>query len=312
MRSLIFALVALSIVQASAEPLSCVGLFVGEQPSVLELKDKTKIAYREVGSQESDTVIVMLNGLGKDMNQWNEVRDHLLDAREKSLGALLVQVDLFGEGWTGELNNDSNDFVIHFQEQVGLLHQLIKAKWPGKKLVIAGHSYGGGIAARYAREFPSEVEQLILLAPFVDNLETHQPIVGPIYAWARATSELFGFKALYDTAVMTQSSFAMSSLWLAYGLVEPTHSTLPEVMALTRGNRDLQMTESVQHTGSTRVNLILSAGDAIVPYLAHASLWNAIPQANRGREILIPSLHDSVSLMPMTVAHNMRQILKHE
>lgn len=272
---------------------------IGSGLSVHESASGHKIAYRRSGPPGAGTVVVFLNGIDKDQGQWNEVRDRL--AREKSdLGFL--QLDLLGQGKTSELTPWSGN-SIPFAEQVRFLREILeKEGLRGRTLVLAGHSYGGGIAIRFMREHPGWVKDVVLIAPFVDHLETYQPVVGPALWWTKMWSEMWGFKEWYDFNVLYGSDAATIALWPLYAYWHQSGGNLRDMLALGRGIRDLRMADSIAQAGETRVHMAVAMADEMIPYLAHVRLWNAVPKSNRGTFSHLATTHEALQQSPSAVA----------
>ena len=118
----------------------------------LELIDGSKIHYRDEGNSEKP-VIVLLHGFNGSLFNFEEMVPFLVDEFR------LISIDLPGFGLTGEVptknysTNNSIQVINELTKNLGF-----------KNFSIAGNSMGGGIAWRYAIQYPKKVEFLILLS----------------------------------------------------------------------------------------------------------------------------------------------------
>ena len=118
----------------------------------LELIDGSKIHYRDEGNSEKP-VIVLLHGFNGSLFNFEEMVPFLVDEFR------LISIDLPGFGLTGEVptknysTNNSIQVINELTRNLGF-----------KNFSIAGNSMGGGIAWRYAIQYPKKVEFLILLS----------------------------------------------------------------------------------------------------------------------------------------------------
>jgi pimeloyl-ACP methyl ester carboxylesterase len=65
--------------------------------------------------------------------------------------------------------------VQTFQDLTAWLDELIRAIAPRERVSLAGISYGGALAARYALDFPERIDKLVLLAPAATVLRIAAP-----------------------------------------------------------------------------------------------------------------------------------------
>lgn len=112
-----------------------------------------RIAYRTWGPEAAVGVrIVLLHGLAGDVQSWASLAAAL--ARS---GRTVIAADLPGHGATGIEAADTETVaaaVTAFLERLG-----------GDPVELVGHSLGGAVAARVARQAPGRVRRLTLLAP---------------------------------------------------------------------------------------------------------------------------------------------------
>lgn len=82
-------------------------------------------------------------------------------------GARVVAIDLRGHGASTGRPGDV-DHVGQYEEDLGEVVRHLRAEAPGGRVILAGHSMGGGIALRYAerRDLPA-VDGYLLFAPYL-------------------------------------------------------------------------------------------------------------------------------------------------
>lgn len=117
---------------------------------------------------ETDVTILLLHGVASDSTIFNMAAPML---REVS-GAAVVALDLRGHGQSEGIAGDV-DYIGQYEDDVADVIAAIRAEKPDGRLILAGHSMGGGIALRFAQlpDAPS-VDGYLLFAP---HLGTNAP-----------------------------------------------------------------------------------------------------------------------------------------
>lgn len=112
----------------------------------------TKVHYLEKKSGTSipDTKVVLIHGSGGNANLWREVMDGLADGYDS------LAVDLPGHGKSQGLGMKSipeyREFLKDFFGVLGM-----------EKIVLGGHSLGGGIVQDFALKYPEKLRALLLI-----------------------------------------------------------------------------------------------------------------------------------------------------
>jgi pimeloyl-ACP methyl ester carboxylesterase len=115
------------------------------------LPDGTRVHFRERGAKTAP-VLLLLHGSNASFLTWEPWSKTLSDQFH------VIAVDLPGHGLTGAVPDAdySQDgmaiFVAEFADKLGL-----------SNFALAGNSMGGGVAARFAEEYPARVNHLILV-----------------------------------------------------------------------------------------------------------------------------------------------------
>lgn len=265
--------------------------------SILITSQQEKIAVRVEGSvAQSQKVFLFLNGIDRDMSVWDQVLSLM---KEQHPNAAYVRLDLLGQGETSDLTPLAK---IHFSQQVQVLKEIYDSLALNKKEVtFISHSYGGAIATRFVQEHPDAVAHNILIAPYVDFLETHHPMFSPYLSTIKAFSYAFGFKEAYEANIQLNSAWGTFITWSSYQLLKQTPAKLNDVIALTHGVRDVGMNQALEQAGSTRTSMIYGSLDELIPASAHIEMWSHVPATSQGSLIRIAATHDSVNLAPQMV-----------
>ncbi len=114
----------------------------------------------DVGSK---TTIVYVHGILSSSFPLN----HSSGLLREAAAAEVVAIDLRGHGFSGGKPGDT-DYIGQYEDDLGDVVQEIRAGRPGGKVILAGHSMGGGIALRYAmRPDLPPVDGYLLFAPYL-------------------------------------------------------------------------------------------------------------------------------------------------
>jgi pyruvate dehydrogenase E2 component (dihydrolipoamide acetyltransferase) len=110
------------------------------------------VSVLEVGP-EGNEAVVFIHGFGGDLSTW------LFNQGTVAEKFRSIAVDLPGHGASTPITGDDV-----FRKIVGAVEQTAEAVG-AEKLHLIGHSFGGGIAAAFAANKPSQVASLTLIAP---------------------------------------------------------------------------------------------------------------------------------------------------
>jgi alpha-beta hydrolase superfamily lysophospholipase len=131
---------------------------------------------------ESDVTILLLHGVTSDSAAFN-VSARML---HQASGAGVVALDLRGHGQSGGAVGDV-DYIGQYQDDVADVIGAIRNDKPNGRLILAGHSMGGGIALQFAQlpDKPS-VDGYLLFAPHLGTNAPTMPQPNPEMAEAAA------------------------------------------------------------------------------------------------------------------------------
>jgi len=121
--------------------------------------DKKIFAYRF--ANQSDNTIILIHGVGSNAYMYNRTAGLLQEATQAEVYA----IDLRGHGQS-EGNCGDVDYINQYVDDLADIIKTIRKEKPNGKIIIAGHSMGGGIALRYAIEKQyQQPDGFLLFAP---------------------------------------------------------------------------------------------------------------------------------------------------
>ena len=131
---------------------------------IFTVRDNKKIlAYRF--SNQSENTIILIHGVGSNAYLYNKTSGLLQETTQAEVYA----IDLRGHGQS-EGNSGDVDYINQYVDDLADIIRTIHKEKPNGKIIIAGHSMGGGVALRYAME--SQYEQpdgFLLFAPLIGH-----------------------------------------------------------------------------------------------------------------------------------------------
>ncbi|MCB0035390.1 MAG: alpha/beta fold hydrolase [Anaerolineales bacterium] len=121
---------------------------------------------------DSDLTILLIHGVTADSTTFNRTAPLL----QRISGAEVFTLDLRGHGQSTGRSGDI-DYIGQYQEDIADVITALRAEKPNGRLILAGHSMGGGIALQFAQltERPT-VDGYLLFAP---HLGTSAPTMPP-------------------------------------------------------------------------------------------------------------------------------------
>jgi alpha-beta hydrolase superfamily lysophospholipase len=126
------------------------------------MRDGTMLASQYLAASSKTTIVYVHGVLGSSF-PLNRSSGMLREAAS----AEVVAIDLRGHGASGGRPGDIG-YIGQYEDDLGDVIRQIRATHPGEKIILAGHSMGGGIALRYAqRAGVPPVEGYLLLAPYL-------------------------------------------------------------------------------------------------------------------------------------------------
>lgn len=141
-------------------------------------RDGTRLGYRYYPAGASPrTVLVLIHGSAYQSAYLRPLAASLADA-----GVAVYTPDLRGHGIAPKRRGDV-DYIGQLQDDLDDFLTLVHGQHPEARVILGGHSSGGGLVIRYAGgPHRDDVDGYLLLAPYIsDNAPTHRADAG----WAR-------------------------------------------------------------------------------------------------------------------------------
>src|SRR5215831_5517262 len=143
-------------------------------PESLAARDGTLLKFRHYPA-DANRVVVALHGSSAEGSYYNPLATPLSTRHHASVYVL----DLRGHGLSGGRRGDV-DYIGQLEDDLADVLKYIRQKHSGAKLVLLGHSSGGGLAVRYAgSKRDADIHGYVLLAPFLGaTVPTTRPASG--------------------------------------------------------------------------------------------------------------------------------------
>lgn len=134
------------------------------EPHYFTVRDNKRIfAYRF--PNRSENTIVLIHGVGSSGYLYNKTAGLLQEATQAEIYA----IDLRGHGQS-KGNSGDVDYINQYADDLADIIKEIRKEKPNGKIIIAGHSMGGGVALRYAMEMQYEQpDGFLLFAPLIGH-----------------------------------------------------------------------------------------------------------------------------------------------
>jgi pimeloyl-ACP methyl ester carboxylesterase len=116
-------------------------------------------------AKQSENTIILIHGVGSNAYMFNKTAGLLQEATQAEVYA----IDLRGHGQS-EGNSGDVDYINQYVDDLADIISTIRKEKPNGKIIIAGHSMGGGVALRYA--MAKQYEQpdgFLLFAPLIGH-----------------------------------------------------------------------------------------------------------------------------------------------
>ena len=133
------------------------------------MRDNAKL-YAQHFVNDSDLTVVVIHGILSSSYTNNRFAGLL----RETANAEVYSIDLRGHGFSDGTRGDVN-YIGQYVDDVADVVKQVKSLKPAGKVIIAGHSMGGGISLRYAmKENLPEIDGYVLFAPQLgDNSPTN-------------------------------------------------------------------------------------------------------------------------------------------
>jgi len=137
-------------------------LTTAPKPEMIAMRDGWQMPVRKYGAQDvSKPLLILVHGSGWNGLQFNEV------AQTLAQDVHVLAVDLRGHGATPERRGDV-DYIGQMEDDLADL--ITSEALDGQKVVLLGHSPGGGLVVRFTGgAHGALMDKAVLLAPFLKH-----------------------------------------------------------------------------------------------------------------------------------------------
>ncbi|HEX2094166.1 MAG TPA: alpha/beta hydrolase [Longimicrobiaceae bacterium] len=180
-------------------------------------EDSVQLAFRVEGDA-ADTVVVLHGGPGLSG-----------ESLRPDLGALaadftLIFYDQRGSGHSTPITNSSRISVAHHVADL----EAVRRHFGLERMVLAGHSWGGGLALHYAAAHPQHTERMLLIDPIPLRRDPYMGQFGRnLRAWMDSTTRVAvsaAARALASTSNPVAACRAYWALFIRGYLADPMGS----------------------------------------------------------------------------------------
>lgn len=134
-------------------------------PQTFAMRDGKNLFAYKYPREGSRTTIILLHGVLSGAYLMNKTAGLL----RETTGAEVFALDFRGHGQSGGKPGDV-DYIDQYAVDIADVITIIKKEKPNGKIILAGHSMGGGIALRYAmKENAPAVDGYLLFAPLLGH-----------------------------------------------------------------------------------------------------------------------------------------------
>lgn len=256
-------------------------------------RDNRKIfAYRY--PTKSPNTIILLHGVGSSAYMYNKTAGLLQQATQSEIFA----IDLRGHGQSQGRPGDV-DYINQYADDLADIIDVIHKEKPNGKIIIAGHSMGGGVILRYEMEKHKEkIDGIILFAPLIGHNSPAIPQGAPA---EKDTIEPFmkihfariiGLKMLNEINQHQHDSLPV----LFFNLPE----TMPLRKYTFRANMSMAPENYIDGLKSVNVPMLVLVGSKDEVFMAE-SLKKAILENSKGEvKIIEGATHNGVRHNPLS------------
>lgn len=133
---------------------------------------------------QSENTIILIHGVASSAHLYNKTAGLLREATQAEVYA----IDLRGHGQSNG-NIGDVDYINQYVDDLADIIKVIRTEKPNGKIIIAGHSMGGGVALRYAMEKQYEQpDGFLLFAPLIGH---NSPAISQEQVIEKADEEAF-------------------------------------------------------------------------------------------------------------------------
>jgi alpha-beta hydrolase superfamily lysophospholipase len=161
------------------------------------VRDKRKI-FAYLLPKKSENTIVLIHGVASTAYLYNKTAGLLQEATQAEVFAIDLRGHGKSEGKAGDV-----DYINQYVDDLADIIKEIRKEKPNGKIIIAGHSMGGGVALNYAlQNNKTKVDGYLLFAPLLGHNSPAIPQTPPT-----ETSESEPFMKIHFTRIIGLKMF---------------------------------------------------------------------------------------------------------
>lgn len=236
--------------------------------------NKKKLYVEYTKPVDNKPTVVLVNGLTYGTKNWAGLRRNLLNE-----GYGVVTYDMAGMGTT-LLTNPLPKKPILYSEQAADLKALLKGLKIKAPYNLVGLSYGGGIIAAFAAQYPQAAGNFIMLNPYTEFLETQKK-------WIK--DQISNTRVFFPKNPATDDEltdyFIRQLVYTTYPAAEISSVENPfkleGITRMVQGIRMYQPIEDTRFLPQRSLHLVVSERDQYIPQEIYANYWKAVPLKSR-------------------------------
>lgn len=244
--------------------------------------------------KESSNTILLIHGVKSDASDYLETAQML----QQSTQAEVYALDLRGHGKSFGKSGDV-DYINQYADDLTDIVGTIRKNKPNGKIIIAGHSMGGGVALRYAMaNYKEKVEGFLLLAPLIGHNSPALP-QGQVAENNSAEpfmkihiARIIGLKMLNEINRHEQDSLAVLFFNLPLGTPLRTYTY--------RANMSMAPNDYVEGLKAVNVPMLVLIGSEDEAFNAEALKKAILEYSNGKAHIVEGASHEGICISPQS------------
>jgi pimeloyl-ACP methyl ester carboxylesterase len=271
------------------------------QKGFVKISKDRELFVDYVAPKAGQPTLIILNGLTYSTTDWDAF---IAPLQKRGVG--LLRYDMFGMGQT-LLKYAPTMATISFDSQVQDLKKLLTVMDIKGPYNLVGLSYGGGIGLGFAKFFPEDVKNLIMMAPFTEQL-------AGMDTWIK--SQIWATRQMYPMNPSSDDQlydyFLHQIVYATYPQAEPSVLNNPYILeSVFRMVQGIRKVRPVDFVGKITVpmHLMVAEKDQYIPGTVLQTFWDKVPAKDKMSRIFVKdSEHKICEAVPNFAASWVYQI----
>lgn len=251
------------------------------------MRDKRKIFAYQL-PKKSDNTIILIHGVGSTAYLYNKTAGLLQEATQAKVFAIDLRGHGKSEGKAGDV-----DYINQYADDLADIIKTIRKQKPNGKIIIAGHSMGGGVALNYSmQKNKTKIDGYLLFAPLLGHNSPTIPQTPPT-----ETSEVEPFLKIHFARIIGLKMFNEIGNH-SHDSLPVLFFNLPENMPLRkytyRANMSMAPDDYKQGLKSINVPMLVLIGSKDEAFNAEA-MKNAVTENSQAQmQIIENATHNGI------------------